>query len=113
MWCLRVSYRHWPQSGDRLEVGGRAGHVREGTGRNLHTEEHVGGPGGEVGLGESRGSAGHALPHVLLQGAGHAERHLTEPALVDVLPHPPVSLHMSEANIVIHFNISNQCIVKY
>ena len=37
-----------------------------------------------------------ALPHVLLQGARHAERHLTKPTLVDILPHSPVSLHMSE-----------------
>ena len=39
---------------------------------------------------------GHqTLPHVLLQGARNTERHLTEPALVDVLPNPPVSLHVS------------------
>ena len=93
--CLRVSCRQRPQSGDRLETGGRAGQVGERTGRNLHTEEHVGGPGGEAGrLAEGRGPAGHALPHVFLQSAGHTERHLTEPALVDILPHPPVGLHV-------------------
>ena len=41
----------------------------------------------------------NAFPHVFLQSAGHTEGHLTEPALVDILPHPPVGLHMSEQNI--------------
>ena len=97
------------------QAGGRVVDVRQsGTGRNLHTEEQIAGPGGQTGrLLESWRTGRHTLSHVFLQGAGHTERHLTEPALVDVLPHPPVSLHVSEANIVINFNISNQCIVKY
>lgn len=88
MWRRRVPHRHRPQSGHR----GRAGHV----GRNLHTEEQVGRPGGKTGrLLQGPGPGGHTLPHVLLQGARNTERHLTEPALVDVLPNPPVSLHVS------------------
>ena len=91
------------------QAGGRVGDVRQaGTGRNLHTEEQIGGPGGQASrLLQSWRPGGHTLSHVFLQSAGHAERHLTEPALVDILPHPPVSLHMSEESIIINFNILN------
>ena len=34
--------------------------------------------------------------HVFLEGAGHTERHLTESALVDVLPNTPMGLHVPE-----------------
>ena len=99
--CEGVPHRHWPQSGDCFQIvteaGGRAGDVSQAwTGRNLHTEEQITGPGGQAGgLLQSWRPRGETLPHVLLQGAGNTERHLTEPALVDILPHPPVSLHMS------------------
>ena len=111
MRCEGGSYRHWPQSGDCLETlgqaGGRVGDVSQAwSGRNLHTEEQITGPGGQAGrLLQSWRAGRHTLSHVLLQGAGHTERHLTEPALVDILPHPPVCLHMSEQNI----KIINQC----
>lgn len=37
--------------------------------------------------------------HVFLQGAGHTEGHLTESALVDVLPNPPMGLHVPGYNM--------------
>ena len=36
----------------------------------------------------------NAFPHVFLQSARHTERHLTEPALEGVVPHPAVGLHV-------------------
>ena len=36
----------------------------------------------------------NTFPHVLLQSTGHTERHVTEPALKSVVPHPAVSLHV-------------------
>ena len=103
-----VSYRPRPQSGDGLEAvcqtGGRARHVvsQTRTGRNHRTEEQRAGPGAQAGRllqsGSPLTSGRHTLSHVFLQGARNTEGHLAEPALVDVLPHPPVSLHMSEAS---------------
>ena len=37
--------------------------------------------------------------HVFFEGAGHTERHLTESALVDVLPNTPMGLHVPGENL--------------
>ncbi len=90
------------------------------TWRNLHTEEQIWGPGRKtwwllqthatwkrkrmtVALCRSfRLTVSCPIctfSHVFLEGAGHTERHLTESALVDVLPNTPMGLHVPGENL--------------